>query len=254
MLSPDKIRRLARREGRRPDSINPFRLVWDQPENKRGDLDRRNTWPNDDIEAQPTAQQGQEEGSRLAGLEHFITAPPETPAGGDNGHTSPAKEEERGETMEGSGNTFNTQNTFKSESSQASNMPLVHEPRGARPRKMTTPVADSHPMPEEQHDKAGEEAKAKKHTGWFNPVKPKRPFTVRNQIQRTIFNSWINILILAAPVGIAINYVPSVSGVAVFVVNFIAIIPLAAMLSFATEEIALRVGETLGGLLNATFG
>jgi Ca2+/H+ antiporter len=26
------------------------------------------------------------------------------------------------------------------------------------------------------------------------------------------------------------------------------------MLSFATEEIALRTGETLGGLLNATFG
>jgi Ca2+:H+ antiporter len=30
--------------------------------------------------------------------------------------------------------------------------------------------------------------------------------------------------------------------------------PLAAMLSYATEEIALRTGETLGGLLNATFG
>ena len=61
-------------------------------------------------------------------------------------------------------------------------------------------------------------------------------------------------MLIAAPVGIAINYVHSVSGVAVFIVNFIAIIPLAAMLSFATEEIALRTGETLGGLLNATFG
>jgi len=40
----------------------------------------------------------------------------------------------------------------------------------------------------------------------------------------------------------------------VFVVNFLAIIPLAAILSFSTEELALRVGETLGGLLNATFG
>jgi len=38
------------------------------------------------------------------------------------------------------------------------------------------------------------------------------------------------------------------------VVNFIAIIPLAALLSYATEEIALRIGETLGGLMNATFG
>ncbi|KAL4896216.1 sodium/calcium transporter [Aspergillus ambiguus] len=78
-------------------------------------------------------------------------------------------------------------------------------------------------------------------------------FTVGNQIKATIFNSWINVLILAAPVGIALNYV-DVNPVAVFVVNFIAIIPLAAMLSYATEEIALRTGETIGGLLNASFG
>ena len=41
---------------------------------------------------------------------------------------------------------------------------------------------------------------------------------------------------------------------AVFTINFFAIIPLAAVLSFATEEISLKLGETLGGLLNATFG
>lgn len=37
-------------------------------------------------------------------------------------------------------------------------------------------------------------------------------------------------------------------------INFIAIIPLAGTLSYATEEIALRTGEVFGGLLNATFG
>lgn len=40
----------------------------------------------------------------------------------------------------------------------------------------------------------------------------------------------------------------------VFALNFVAIIPLAAVLSFATEEISIELGETLGGLLNATFG
>ena len=50
-----------------------------------------------------------------------------------------------------------------------------------------------------------------------------------------------------------VNYL-HINGVAIFVVNFIAIVPLAEILSYATEEIALRVGETLGGLLNATFG
>ncbi|KAK0391223.1 hypothetical protein NLU13_0724 [Sarocladium strictum] len=90
--------------------------------------------------------------------------------------------------------------------------------------------------------------------GLIRHVQPKTPFTIGNQLQRTILNSWINLLLVAAPVGIALNYVSSVSRIVVFVVNFIAIIPLAAMLSFATEEIALRTGETLGGLLNATFG
>ncbi|KAJ5585477.1 uncharacterized protein N7459_005277 [Penicillium hispanicum] len=78
-------------------------------------------------------------------------------------------------------------------------------------------------------------------------------FTVASQLRATILNSWINVLIVAAPVGIAL-YAVNANPIAVFVVNFIAIIPLAAMLSYATEEIALRTGETIGGLLNATFG
>jgi len=79
-------------------------------------------------------------------------------------------------------------------------------------------------------------------------------FTAVSQLRATLLNSYINILLVFVPIGIAVNYVPGVSRVGVFVINFIAIIPLAAMLSYATEEIALRVGETLGGLLNATFG
>jgi len=49
-----------------------------------------------------------------------------------------------------------------------------------------------------------------------------------------------------------VNYL-YINGIAIFIVNFIAIIPLAAMISYATEEIALHAGNTLGGLLNATF-
>ncbi|KAK4179205.1 Sodium/calcium exchanger protein-domain-containing protein [Triangularia setosa] len=101
---------------------------------------------------------------------------------------------------------------------------------------------------------AGGGKKEKKSRTFFKRIEPKEPFTVRNQIQRTLFGSWINLLLIAAPVGIAIANVHSVNKVAVFVVNFIAIIPLAAMLGFATEEIALRTGETVGGLLNASFG
>lgn len=81
----------------------------------------------------------------------------------------------------------------------------------------------------------------------------KRKIPIKHQIRAVLFGSWINLLLVAVPVGFVVNYL-HINGVAIFVVNFIAIVPLAAMLSYATEEIALRVGETLGGLLNATFG
>lgn len=39
-----------------------------------------------------------------------------------------------------------------------------------------------------------------------------------------------------------------------FVLSFLAIVPLAALLSHATESVAARTGDTVGGLLNATLG
>ena len=63
----------------------------------------------------------------------------------------------------------------------------------------------------------------------------------------------VNLLLIFVPLGIIagnVGWNPSV----VFVMNFLAIIPLAALLSFATEEVSVKVGQTLGGLLNATFG
>ncbi|KAI8830000.1 Sodium/calcium exchanger protein-domain-containing protein [Chytriomyces cf. hyalinus JEL632] len=40
----------------------------------------------------------------------------------------------------------------------------------------------------------------------------------------------------------------------IFALNFCAIIPLAKMLDFSTDQLAMRTGPTIGGLLNATFG
>ncbi len=39
-----------------------------------------------------------------------------------------------------------------------------------------------------------------------------------------------------------------------FVLSVLAIVPLAALLSHATEAVAARTGDTVGGLLNATLG
>jgi len=60
------------------------------------------------------------------------------------------------------------------------------------------------------------------------------------------------VLLLAVPVGFMVNYLHA-NGIAIFIVNFITIIPLAAILSCATKEITLRAGDILGSLLNATF-
>jgi Ca2+:H+ antiporter len=42
--------------------------------------------------------------------------------------------------------------------------------------------------------------------------------------------------------------------VAVFTLSFFAIFPLAELLSWSTEQLSASVGQTVGGLLNATFG
>ena len=67
------------------------------------------------------------------------------------------------------------------------------------------------------------------------------------------YPDYVNFLLVIVPLGIIAGELKW-SATTVFVLNFLAIIPLAAVLSFATEEIAMKLGETMGGLLNATFG
>ena len=61
-------------------------------------------------------------------------------------------------------------------------------------------------------------------------------------------------LLVFAPIALALDLVVHASGLVVFVVSAIAIIPLAGWMGRATEHLASHVGEGLGGLLNATFG
>lgn len=68
-----------------------------------------------------------------------------------------------------------------------------------------------------------------------------------------VFSSPINILLVFVPVGIA-SYAAGLSPGIVFGMNAIAIIPLAGLLSHATESVAKRMGDTVGALMNVTFG
>lgn len=72
--------------------------------------------------------------------------------------------------------------------------------------------------------------------------------------RKVIFHSWINVLLVFVPVGIAVNFVPGMSPGVIFAMNAIAIIPLAGLLSHATETVAHRFGDAIGALMNITFG
>ncbi|KAI7259629.1 hypothetical protein KC317_g4070, partial [Hortaea werneckii] len=70
---------------------------------------------------------------------------------------------------------------------------------------------------------------------------------------QTLSSNYVNVLLVFVPAGIVLGAM-DMDPTAVFVVNFMAIVPLAALLSFATEELSAKLGQTIGGLMNATFG
>jgi Ca2+:H+ antiporter len=94
------------------------------------------------------------------------------------------------------------------------------------------------------------------------PVQQQHPASYLHRIRQNhlvdailtvLFSNYVNVLLIFLPLGIisgALDWAPPV----VFGFNFLAIMPLAALLSFATEELSKEVGQTIGGLLNASFG
>ncbi|WWC89569.1 calcium/proton exchanger [Kwoniella dendrophila CBS 6074] len=92
------------------------------------------------------------------------------------------------------------------------------------------------------------------------PKKVGKAPTYMGSLKAAITSTWLNVLLVFIPIGWALYFAKhsggkdSISDTAVFITTFISIIPLAGLLGFATEEAALRLGQTLGGLLNATLG
>lgn len=63
-----------------------------------------------------------------------------------------------------------------------------------------------------------------------------------------------NWLLVSVPLTLALEYLASQQHLLIFLCAAVAIIPLAGWLGRATEQLAERCGEGVGGLLNATFG
>ncbi|EPT04113.1 hypothetical protein FOMPIDRAFT_1022179 [Fomitopsis schrenkii] len=67
------------------------------------------------------------------------------------------------------------------------------------------------------------------------------------------FGSWLNVLLVFIPLSFVAEHLEWDAAYR-FSFSFIAIMPLAALLGTATEQMSLKLGQTLSGLLNASFG
>src|SRR3954447_18913234 len=65
----------------------------------------------------------------------------------------------------------------------------------------------------------------------------------------------LNWLLVFVPLALVIRFWPAIrNDTVLFVFSGLAIIPLAGLMGEATEHLAHRLGQGIGGLLNATFG
>lgn len=85
-------------------------------------------------------------------------------------------------------------------------------------------------------------------------TKPTLPVRFYRTVRAIILHSWVNVLLVFVPAGIAVQAIPGVHVGVVFALNCVAIVPLAGLLSHATESVACKLGDTVGALLNVTFG
>jgi Ca2+:H+ antiporter len=77
---------------------------------------------------------------------------------------------------------------------------------------------------------------------------PEVPFTVSNQLKRTILTSWINVFLICVPIGLYLSARGKSSEA--FVINYLAEIPLWFMCDYALEEMEEYIGKTTSDLLD----
>ncbi|KAL1301838.1 hypothetical protein AAFC00_006023 [Neodothiora populina] len=125
-----------------------------------------------------------------------------------------------------------------------------------------TSASNPPPAPPPVKSEAAGEEHSTISDGQDSDATTKLPITVRMQkgsirfgqhLWDALTHSWINVLLIFVPAGIAAD-AAGVNASVVFALNAVAIIPLAGLLAYATESVAARLGDTLGALLNVSFG
>ncbi|KAH7123211.1 Sodium/calcium exchanger protein-domain-containing protein [Dactylonectria estremocensis] len=87
----------------------------------------------------------------------------------------------------------------------------------------------------------------------FAKQKHEKSTTVIGQLREILLSSWLNSLLVFIPIG-ATTYLTKSHPLLVFGCNALAIVPLSALLTEATELIAAEAGDAIGALLNISFG
>jgi Ca2+:H+ antiporter len=77
-------------------------------------------------------------------------------------------------------------------------------------------------------------------------------FSVQQQLRKIFLNSWAHVLLFLIPAGFAVYYTGQ-NAIAVFFINFAAMIPSIMIMAMAVENILMYAGELLGGLISTTF-
>lgn len=129
---------------------------------------------------------------------------------------------------------------------------LLQSDETPQPRRSSTnPVAQSRPA-----NRVLSRQSLKRH--FTTLLQPERklssPPSAWQSLRAIILASWLNVLLVCIPISWAMNFALPDQHTLIFVFSFLAIIPLAKLLAFATDELSMRVGQTLAGLMNATLG
>ena len=91
-------------------------------------------------------------------------------------------------------------------------------------------------------------------TRWKSGISPRRAGRTMKTLLQEIRHDPLLWLLIFLPAVFAVQTLKPEAHTLLFALSVLAIVPLAALLSHATESVAAKTGDAMGGLLNATFG
>lgn len=128
-------------------------------------------------------------------------------------------------------------------------MSAPHSPRSSEYQPLTDQECEGQDETEEHHSPPQLHVRRHHSLGMLYDAS----YDAWQAVNATMRYSYSNVLLFCVPLGIiaAEHHWPPAT---IFTINFLAMFPLASILTFSTEQLAAKVGSIMSGLINATFG